>query len=117
MKKTKATKATKRPHGPVSRIDDTFDMSSFARAVSAKYRSDALAAGLVVACLHDGTFYASVARYPNADKKKLIVCSARGDSLVDAVEKLANEWRKQNVALNTFERACAAPSGLWGGDA
>jgi hypothetical protein len=86
-----------------------FNIEMLARAVSVKYRGDALTAGLVVACLQNGTFYVSIARYPSRDKK-LIVCSAKGPTLDATLHKVAAEWRAQNKAASVY----AAPSSRGG---
>lgn len=60
--------------------------------VTAKYRRDTTAAGVVISKLPGtGRFYASVARYDDPWTKK-VVCSCYGDSFEAAINNLTVTW-------------------------
>lgn len=59
-------------------------------AIRERYSNDQIRAGLVISDLGDGTWYVSIARYQSHVKQ--IVTSAKGDSLEEALVKVARAF-------------------------
>src|SRR4051812_34276301 len=82
----------------VHRCGTTLD--ALLRAVSAYYKEkgDKTTAGISLAVLDNGTFYASVGRYRGGPLNKEVVVATRKDSVhptaMSAVEELAGLWHK-----------------------
>jgi hypothetical protein len=67
-------------------------MDKLTKAVSFKYATDKTAPGVTVASLKKG-YYCSVVRYDGAFARgKVVVCSAKGETLPLALKELANKF-------------------------
>jgi hypothetical protein len=73
------------------------------RAVCAAYPTDPSKPSVLLSCLADGGFYASVVRYRERfGEGKFVVCNARDASLSEVVVKLAHNWRAGVTAGTTL---------------
>lgn len=73
-------------------MDTQVLLDKLTRAVSYQYKDDKTSPGVTVSALRKG-YYASVVRYSEAFAKgKTVVCSARGDTLDQALEGVAKEF-------------------------
>jgi hypothetical protein len=61
-------------------------------AVSTHYPQDAWCAGVTVAKLKDGSYYASVRRYPHGLRDSFVVSKHGGATFDEAVHGVAVEW-------------------------
>jgi hypothetical protein len=67
-------------------------ISKLTKAISYKYREDKTAPGLTVSALKKG-FYCSIVRYNGAfGAGKEIVCKAKSDSLLSALENVSQQF-------------------------
>lgn len=67
-------------------------LDKLTQAVSFQFKDDKTSPGITVSALKKG-YYASVVRYSSAFAKgKTVVCSARGDTLDQALEGVAKEF-------------------------
>jgi hypothetical protein len=67
-------------------------LDKLTRAIAFKYREDKTVPGLTVAALKKG-YYCSVVRYSGAFAKgKVVVCSARGNTLSTALKGVAEKF-------------------------
>jgi len=66
------------------------------KAISYKYREDKTAPGLTISALKKG-YYCSVIRYNGAfGAGKEVVCKAKSNSLLDALENVSNQFLDLN---------------------
>lgn len=73
-------------------MDTQVLLNKLTQAVSFQFRDDKTSPGVTVSALKKG-FYASVVRYTGAIAKgKVVVCSARGDTIDQALEGVAKEF-------------------------
>ncbi len=73
-------------------MDTQVLLNKLTQAVSFQFKDDKTSPGVTVSALKKG-FYASVVRYTGAIAKgKVVVCSARGDTLDAALEGCAKEF-------------------------
>jgi len=80
-------------------------LDKLTQAVSYQYKTDKTSPGVTVSSLKKG-YYASVVRYSDAFAKgKSVVCSARGDTLDQALEGVAKEFLvKANVQPDPLQQ-------------
>jgi hypothetical protein len=99
---TKKAVAVKKPIKVKKARNQTSELLSvFLKALTEYYPHDAQAPGLVLAWIPTrGNFYASIARYPDRDKR--IVKSAFGDTPEEAVKNTISLWKTSNVNLIKF---------------
>lgn len=75
-------------------------LSTFLRAVTAYYKEqgDKTSAGISLAVLDDGTFYASVGRYQRGPfHKEIVVATQKSEAhstIESAIESVAKKWHK-----------------------
>lgn len=73
-------------------MDTQILLNKLTQAVTFKFKEDKTAPGITLSCLKKG-FYCSVVRYDGAFAKgKQVVCSARGDTLEQAIQAVAKEF-------------------------
>jgi hypothetical protein len=73
-------------------MDTQVLLDKLTKAVSFQFKEDKTSPGVTVSALKKG-YYASVVRYTGAIAKgKVVVCSARGDTLDAALEGVAKEF-------------------------
>lgn len=101
-KKTRRTRNLSRT-SPVPKRDN---MTLLAEAVANEYKSDPSGAGLVVARITSGEFYVSIARYSERfGQGKSIVCSAKGATVAEAVDRVAAHWLNLRSAKDELRSA------------
>ena len=95
----KARKAKSR-----SRARSADILTTLLLAVRQVYSADPSGAGVVVAALGQGEFYASVCRYREPyGKSKQVVASAKGKTAAEALRGAAKAWRDGFSAIEALD--------------
>lgn len=93
-------------------MDTQVLMNKLLKAVSYQFKDDKTSPGITVSSLKHG-YYASVVRYEGSFAKgKVVVCKAKGDTLEDVLQNVAEAFLKQvHVPQNPVEELSSVVSG------
>jgi len=82
-----------------------FPLTSFIKAVVAKYPDDKSRPSVTISYLADGQFYVAILRYKQGyGEGKLVVCNGKDFTLDRALAKVARQWLNKEDAVERFER-------------
>lgn len=93
-------------------VQNNSTLELFLQALTQLYPLDKMTPGIQLAFLPEGKFYASVARYdvagaasPQNPGAKQVLVSAKADTLLEAINALAENWHSQTRQAIAFAKA------------